>query len=48
VAPFRGGGERREDRGGGGRGHAFRPAPASHSVPSIPSRGRSGGGSRRH
>jgi hypothetical protein len=48
VAPFRGGGERREDRGGGGRDHAFRSAPASHPVPSIPSRGRSGGGSRRH
>ena len=50
VAPFRGGGERREERGGGGReaSHAFRPAPASHSVPSIPSHSRSGGGSRRH
>ena len=52
VAPFRGGGERREERGGRGReaSHAFRPAPASHAMPSIPSHARSGGsgGSRRH
>ncbi|MFJ2990839.1 hypothetical protein ACIPF8_23540 [Collimonas sp. NPDC087041] len=43
VGPFRGGGDH---RGGGGRGgqHAFRSAPASHSMPSIPSRGGGGGG----
>jgi hypothetical protein len=50
VAPFRGGeGRHHEDfRGGhheeGGRSHAFRSAPASRSMPSIPSH--SGGGSR--
>jgi hypothetical protein len=51
VAPFRGGGERRENfnRSDGGQ-HSFRSAPASHAMPSIPSRGHSGGGGggRRH
>jgi hypothetical protein len=50
VAPFRGGGERREDFRAGGSTHAFRSAPAGRSMPSIPSRGHSGGGGggRRH
>jgi hypothetical protein len=42
VAPFRGGGRRAV-----GGAHAFRPAPAGRSMPSIPSAGRSGGGRRR-
>jgi hypothetical protein len=46
VAPFRGGDQRR-DVGGGRPTHAYRPAPASHSLPSIPSHSRSGG-ARRH
>jgi hypothetical protein len=38
----------RADRGGGRPAqHAYRPAPASHPTPSIPSRPRQGG-SRRH
>lgn len=41
VGPYRGGG-RRSDRGNGRpTQHAYRSAPASHSVPSIPSRSRS-------
>jgi hypothetical protein len=54
VAPYRGGdhrGDRDGDRGRGGvsqRPHAFRPAPASHAMPSIPSHSRgANGGSRR-
>ena len=55
VAPFRGddhrhdGGEHRPDGGhrpeGGGRpgGHSYHPAPASRSMPSLPSRGNPGG-----
>lgn len=47
VAPFRGGdhhheGERHIDRGSGHAARAYKSAPASHSVPSIPSRSRSG------
>jgi hypothetical protein len=48
VGPYRGGDYRQERGGGREAPHAFRPAPASHSMPSIPSRSRSGGGSRRH
>jgi hypothetical protein len=40
VAPYRGGGRRAT--GGGGQ-HAYRSAPASHAMPSIPSGSRSGG-----
>jgi hypothetical protein len=48
VAPFRGGGHR-PTGGGGHASHAFRSAPASRSVPSLPahSGGRGGGGERR-
>ena len=48
VGPGRGG-DYRGGRGGGGPGpaHAYRSAPASHPMPSIPSRSRGGGGSRR-
>ena len=47
VGPIRGG-DHRPDRGGGHPSpHTYRPAPASHSVPSIPSHSRSGG-SRSH
>ncbi|MDR3454902.1 MAG: hypothetical protein P4L96_19225 [Rhodoferax sp.] len=44
AGPF-GGGERGAVRGGGpsSRQHAYRAAPASRAMPSIPSRGRSGG-----
>lgn len=48
VAPFRGG-ERREDgerhttSDGGHATRTYRSAPASHAMPSIPSRSRSGG-----
>ena len=41
VGPGRGG----ERRGSPGRSHSYRPAPASHPTPSIPSHARSGGGS---
>lgn len=53
VGPFRGGDRRTggfDRRGGQSPQHAFRSAPASHSMPSIPSRGgggRSGGGRSR-
>ena len=52
VAPFRGGGHRPdggERRGAGGNpgGHAYRSAPASRSMPSLP-HGNPGGGSRGH
>jgi hypothetical protein len=44
VGPYREGGDHRPDQGGGhAPPHAYRPAPASHSMPSIPSRGGSGG-----
>jgi len=49
VAPYRGGGHRPEEgerRPGGAGGHAFRPAPASRSMPSLPHG--SPGGSRGH
>jgi hypothetical protein len=42
VAPFRGGGHR--SAGGGAHAHAFRSAPASRSMPSLPSHGGGGGG----
>ncbi len=43
VGPPRGG------RRGGDRGvHAYRPAPASHGMPSLPSGGRGGGGRGGH
>jgi hypothetical protein len=45
VGPVRDGGYRSDH--GGGEGHAYRAAPASHSIPSIPSRSRSGGGRSR-
>ncbi len=51
VAPFRGGDHRPVAGGGGARSHAYRSAPASRSIPSIPSRSRavsSGGHSSGH
>lgn len=50
VAPFRGGDHRDggfDRRGGQSPQHAFRSAPASHSMPSIPSRGGGGRGGGR-
>ena len=50
VAPFRGG-DHQPPRSGGGHApaQAYRSAPASHSMPSIPSKSRSsGGGSGSH
>jgi hypothetical protein len=41
VAPYRGGDHR--PAGGGGHARAYKPAPASRSVPSIPSHSRSSG-----
>lgn len=47
VGPSRDG-DHRPDRGGGPLPpHAYRSAPASHSMPSIPSRSRSGGSESR-
>jgi len=43
VAPYRGGYHRPTSGGGHASARAYRPAPASHSVPSIPSQSRSGG-----
>jgi hypothetical protein len=43
VAPFRGGYHRPAGGGGHASGRAYRSAPASHSMPSIPSHSRSGG-----
>jgi hypothetical protein len=43
VAPFRGGDHHPGGEGGHGSAHAYRAAPASHSMPSIPSSSRSGG-----
>jgi hypothetical protein len=45
VGPVRGGDHRFDHGGGhdGGRTHAFRPAPASRPMPSIPTGGRGGG-----
>lgn len=45
VAPYREGGHY-PAAGGGARAHAFRAAPASRPMPSIPSGSRSGGGGR--
>jgi hypothetical protein len=45
VAPFRGGEHQRPTSGGGHAStRAYRSAPASHAMPSIPSKSRSGGG----
>jgi hypothetical protein len=41
VGPSHDGGHR-SDRGGGSPPHAYRPAPPSHAMPSIPSHSRSG------
>jgi hypothetical protein len=51
VAPYRGGDHRFDHAGGRGGGgapatHAFRAAPASRPMPSIPSGPRGGGGAR--
>lgn len=43
VGPFRDGAQRPDRGGGNPPGRAFRPAPPSRSIPSIPSRARSGG-----
>src|SRR5208283_4988038 len=43
VAPFRGGDHRPASGGGHASAHAYRSAPASHSMPSIPSHSSSGG-----
>jgi hypothetical protein len=47
VGPFRDGAHRLDRGGGHPPPHAYRSAPASHPMPSIPSRSRSGG-SRSH
>ena len=43
VGPFRDGANRQNRGGGQSSAHAYRSAPASRSMPSIPSRSRSGG-----
>ena len=43
VAPFHGGDHRRFHEEGHAPAHAYRSAPASRFIPSIPSRSRSGG-----
>ena len=43
VAPFRGGDHHPTRGGGDAPAHAYKSAPASRSIPSIPSRARSGG-----
>jgi len=43
VAPYRGGYNRPGGGGGNPAPHAYRSAPASHAMPSIPSGSRSGG-----
>jgi hypothetical protein len=43
VAPFRRGDHRTISGGGRSSARAYKSAPASHSMPSIPSRSRSGG-----
>jgi hypothetical protein len=52
VGPYRDGGHGPDRRGGQSSAHSYRSTPASHSMPSIPSRSRSGGsrsgGSRSH
>jgi len=51
VAPYRGGGRRPMEGGGHAHEHAYRPAPASRSMPSLPSHrggGSHGGGGGRH
>src|SRR5208282_5261376 len=47
VGPVRDGGHRPDRGGGPASSHAYRSAPASHSMPSIPSHSRSGGSRRR-
>ena len=44
VAPFRGGGHRQTGGGGRASAPAYISAPASRSMPSLPSRGGGGGG----
>ena len=44
VGPYRGGAQRPQRGGSAAPEHSYRPAAPSHSVPSIPSRPRSGGG----
>lgn len=46
VAPFRPGERHPEMHGGGPSPHAYRPAPASRAMPSIPTAPRPGGGGR--
>lgn len=46
VAPYREGEHRRDEGGGRPAAHAYRPAPASRAMPSIPSHPRTGGGDR--
>ena len=48
VAPFRGGDHLRTDGGGRASGHAYRSAPASRSMPSLPAHSRSVGGGGGH
>src|ERR1035437_6202100 len=50
VAPFRGGDHRPNGGGGHGSQHNYKSAPASRSIPSLPSHGSGGGrgGSRSH
>jgi len=43
VGPYRGGDHHPERGGGHGHAPAYRPAPASRPIPSIPTRSRSGG-----
>jgi len=43
VAPYRGDGHRTTGEGGRAPVHAYRPAPASRTMPSLPSHSRSGG-----
>ena len=43
VGPIRDGAHRPDRGGGHPPAHTYRPAPASHPMPSIPSRSRSGG-----
>lgn len=47
VAPYRGGGHRPVVSGGRASPHAYRAAPASRAMPSIPSAARSRGGGAR-
>jgi hypothetical protein len=44
IGPYHDGSHRFESRGSGSAGHAYRSAPSSRAIPSIPSQGRLGGG----